>query len=270
MEMSINETDATAGRGGGANESGILFEAKKNQSQVAHVTISEEISAGEEEGAEMYFLASKIVYKDVERTFQNTATGMGFTINKRVKADEFDKDKLEKNYSYNEYLASNGEKEVMINDIANLPRHDVIIKRSELGLDQKQHNLAVYSELSTRSNNPMYQTVLQKSVNGLINVPKQVLEQLNLTCEIQLELQMAQAKSQIAAMNVQAEQANLQLEQMKMQTAQMAQGGVEGQPPQQGEVQDQRQAANGPGQGNLAQGISNDQSNANNQTQSDF
>jgi len=270
MEMVVNDTDASSGRGGGANESGVLFESKKNQSQVAHVTVAEEVSAGEEEGAEMYFVASKRVYKGVERTFTNTATGMEFTINKRVEAEGFDKDSVDANYSYNEYLASNGQKEVMINDIANLPRHDVIIKRSELGLDQKQHNLAIFSELSQRSNNPMYQTVLQKSVNGLINVPADVLGQLNLTCDIQLELQMAQAKSQIAAMNMQAEQANLQLQQMQMQTQKMAQGGEEQGQPQQGEVQDQRQAANGPGQGNLAQGISNDQSNANNQAQSDF
>jgi hypothetical protein len=249
METYFNNTDSVVGRSGGANESGVLFESKRNQSAVAHVNLAETLSQIDKEIAEAYFLACKKVYAGPHRTFTNSKTGEQVEVNKRVNA------------SYNEFLSGF----TTINEIATLPRHDVIIKKSELGLDQKQRSLSIYNEMAQRSTNPILKSQYEMAMIPLLDLPPDMIEEMQLASKIFIELQLAQTKSQITAMNNNATQSNIQTEQLEAQAEQ----ANAPQQPQGAPIPDARTVANGAGQGNLPQGIAEDSSGANNQANSD-
>jgi hypothetical protein len=263
MDISVNETDASAGRSGGANESSVLFVNKRNQSQVAHVTVAEEVAQGEKDMAEDYFYLSKVVYKGVNRQFTNAKTREKFEVNKRINLEDFNPDDVPVNATVNHYLSSGY---VIQNEIETLPRHDVIIKRSELGLDQREKSLSVFSEMSQRTINPILKSQFEKAMIPLLELPSGNVPAMMNASDIFVEFQVAQIESQMIAMQLQTEQSKMQLAQMQQQMAQ---------PPQEGGQQqiappgDSRTAANGAGQGNLGDGIAQDTTNVNNSAKSD-
>jgi len=268
MDISVNETDASAGRSGGANESSVLFVNKRNQSQVAHVTVSEEVAQGEKDMAEDYFVLAKVVYKGVNRSLTNAKTKEKFEVNKRINVEDFDRSNVPTNATVNEYLSSGY---VVQNEIETLPRHDVIIKRSELGLDQREKNLSVFSEMSQRTINPILKSQFEKAMIPLLELPSGNVPAMMNSADIFVTFQIAQIESQMIAMQLQTEQGKIQLEQMKAQAAQppQAEGGqaqIAGPLTPGG---DSRSAANGAGQGNLGDGVAQDTTNVNNNSASD-
>jgi len=262
MDTYINDTDASSGRSGGANESSVLFVNKRNQSAIAHVTVAEEIAQGEKEMAEAYFYLAKAVYKGVNRRFRNSKTGEKMEINKRVQLDEFQDQDAPANATVNKYLASN---QAVINEIENLPRHDIIIKRSELGLDQKEKSLSIFSEMSQRTKNPILQSQFEKAMIPLLDIPEDQIPDMMAAGDIFTEFQLEQIKAQISAMKLQTAQGAMQLQQMQAQAGQPTQEGQQAPQPQ----GDARTAGNGAGQGSLPQSIASDSSGSNNQAASD-
>jgi len=263
LEKYTNSTAAISGRSEGANESGTLFESKKQQSQVAHVGIVEIFAQVDKEIAEDYFFTCKKMYAEKYRSFTNARTGDQFEINKDMNAQ----DPEVQNGQFNRYLANADEQGYFkINEIAKLPRHDVVIKRSELGLDNKQRSLSIYNEMMQRSINPIMKSLYEKAMIPLMDIPEQSIKQMETAADIFVELQIAQTKSQIQAMNDQAVQSQINTQMLMAQAGQQAQMGqqMQVQPPG-----DARTAANGPGQGNMPQGLAEESSGANNQSNSD-
>ena len=286
LSLYANDTDAMSGRSGGANESGVLFESKKNQSQVAHVGLVSTLEQVKREDANGYFLLSKTVYSGPHREMRSATSGDKIDINKRVSpvAVEANLNKTP-NATVNYYLAGvDGEMIsaepgnatfAVLNEISSLPRHDVIIKKSELGLDQKQHTLSLFSEMSQRGKNPISQTIYEAGMAPLLEVNKDISEKLRLSGEIFFEFQMEQMKGNIIAIKAQNAQAALTVAQSELQLQQMQQPQQPPQPgqpqedPTQNAVGDSRTAANMAGGGNLAEAIASDSSGANNQAASD-
>jgi hypothetical protein len=263
MNMFVNDTDASAGRSGGANESSVLFVNKRNQSQVAHVTVAEEIAQGEKDMADDYFYLAKVVYKGVNRQFTNAKTREKFEVNKRINVEDFNPEDVPKNATVNKYLSSGY---VVVNEIETLPRHDVIIKRSELGLDQREKSLSVFSEMSQRTINPILKSQFEKSMIPLLELPSGNVPAMMNAADLFVTFQIAQIESQMIAMQLQTEQGKLQLAQMKQQAAQPPQAGGQASIAPPG---DSRTAANGAGQGNLGDGVAQDTTNVNNNSASD-
>lgn len=273
IEKYTNSTAAVSGRSEGANESGTLFESKKIQSQVAHVSIAEVLAQADKEIAEAYFYVCKKVYAGPHRQMRNSKNGKLIEVNKRIAEnnfdlDEFNNDNAETNATVNRYLAG-GDGHIVINEIAKLPYHDVIIKRSELGLDQKQRALSIYAEMQQRSTNPMLKALYEKAMIPLMDIPEEMIEPMQTSSDIWVEFQSAQIMTQIQTMKNNTTQSNIQTQQLVAQT-QGPQGEEVQQPGQLPPPQGAREAANAPGQGNLPQGVAQDQTGANNQAQSDF
>jgi hypothetical protein len=259
MEKYTNSNAAVSGRSEGANESGALFEAKRTQSQIAHVGIMENIAQIQKQIAEDYFYFHKKVYAGKYRSFTNAKTGKQFEINKSVNVGEMDAE----NAAFNQYLASadaNGR--VTINDIANLPRHDVVIKRSELGLDQKQRSLSVFAEMSQRTKNPVLQSVYEKAMLPLIDMPEAFIPVAEDAADIFIEFQLAQMKNNTKLLMDGMIQSDVNTKTLVAQSGQPRQGAVE-------PAKDARQVGNTPGNGNLPESVASDSSGANNQTASD-
>jgi hypothetical protein len=253
-EWYTNSTAAVSGRSEGANESGILFRDKKEQAQVAHVGLVETLASIEKMFAEDYFYACKTVYKDKERSFTNARTGEQFTINEKVPLSEDDE-----NYSIVDELANYK----TVNEIATLPRHDVVIKKSELGLDQKQRALSIFSEMSQRTKNPIAMSIYEKAMAPLLDMPEQYVEQLELAADVFIELQLAQTKNNIKLLNDGMIQSDVNTQTLVNQTGTPANGQ------QFQQAQDARSVANTPGNGNLPETVASDSSGANNQAASD-
>lgn len=278
-----NNTDAISGNSGGANESGVLFESKKGQAKVAHAGLVGVFEDIKDQDAEDYFLLHKVVYKGPRREMRS-ATGDKIDINRKVAPalEQAVKAKMP-SATVNYYLAgvpvgSAGEADVVIfNEIAKLPRHNVIIKKSELGLDQKQQTLSLFFEMSQRSKNPISQSIYEGAMAPLLEVTPDVAERLKLAAEINFELQISQTKGNIIAINAQNAQAELTTLQSQMQVqqmqAQMQNPKAPNIPPEESaadnEVGDSRTVANGPGQGNLPDPIASDASGTNNKSASD-
>ena len=258
IEKSLNITDSISGRSGGANESGTLFESKKSQSQIAHVNISETIAQIDKELAEGYFYACKSIYKGPRRTLTNAKSGKQIEINKRVMVESQEIGESEEGGPIVNYL-SNFE---TINEIATLPRHDVVIKRSELGLDQKQRSLSIFSEMMQRSNNPIFKSIYEMAMVPLLEIPEELIPSMNQAGQMFVELQIAQTKNNIKLLNDAMIQSDINTKMLQAQSGQQQQ--QQGQP-----APDARQVANGAGMGNLPEGIAKDSSGANNQSASD-
>ena len=277
-----NNTDAVSGKSGGANESNVLFESKIGQSKVAHAGLIGVFEDVKDQDAEDYFLLCKVVYAGPRREMR-TFSGEKIDINKRVSPVALEANlKKMPNATVNFYLAgADGSLQetdrgnatfAVLNEIATLPRHSIIIKKSELGLDQKQHTLSLFFEMSQRSKNPVAQSIYEGEMAPLLEVPPDVAEKLKIAAEINFELQMSQVKGQIIANNANNAQAALTVAQAEQQLAQLQQPPQPGQPVEdatQNDVGDARSAANSAGQGNLPDGIANDSSGANNQAASD-
>lgn len=260
MENYTNSNAAVSGRSEGANESGALFEAKKIQSQIAHVGIMEILAQVDKEIAEDYFYFHKKIYSGKYRTLTNAKTGEQFEINKPMHVT----DPEVQNGQFNEYLANADENGwFKVNDIAKLPRHDVVIKRSELGLDQKQRSLSIFSEMSQRTKNPILQSIYEKAMLPLIDMPEQYVPQAEDAADIFIELQLAQMKNNIKLLGDGMVQSDINTQMLQAQAGQQMQ-----QPPQQ--AMDARQVANTSGNGNLPENVASDNSGANNMSASDI
>lgn len=261
VEKSFNNTEAINSNTG-ANESNLLFKAKRMQTNIAHANLEENIMQALKEVAQDYFYFCKKVYAGKERTFTNAATAEQFTINKRIPVEQerFDDDE-ETNASFNNVLSGF----TTINDIVNLPRHDVIIKKSESGLDQKEEALNQYDLMSQRSINPVMKAYWEKQMVPLTITNPDSIKDMEAAADIFIKFQMAQMQTQIVQMNNATSQSTIQTDQMQQQAQQPPQ------PPQgaQAQVKGAREVANGVGQGNLPEGIAQDSSGANNQAASD-
>jgi len=268
LEKYTNSTAAVSGKSEGANESSILFEAKKAQSQIAHVSLVETLAQLDQELAEAYFIHHKKVYSGPYRRVVNPNTGDVTELNKRVQIKDLDRDNLPVNTTVNEYLA-NGETVAVINEISKLPLHSVIIKRSELGLDQKQRSLSMSNEMMQRSGNPIMKSLYEKAMVPLIEAPEQNLPAMLNAADIYVEFQIEQIKSNIMSMKLQAASAALQLKQVEQQLNTPQQPGVPGATAPAANIGDSRTAANLPGMGNLPEAVADDQTGANNQSPSD-
>jgi len=269
VESYLNVNAAVSGRSEGANESGVLFESKRAQSQIAHVTINENISQTMLEFAECYFYLSKKVYSGAYRVLRNPKTGEKIEVNKRVLTEDFDVNSYlteDKHVTYNEYLAGY----ITINEIDKLPRHDVIIKKSQLGLDQKQTALSTYNEMMNRSGNPILKTLFEKAMLPLVNIAEGNLEQMKAACDLFSEFQTAQIESQIITLKANNANALAQIRQIEQQQQQQMMPQQQQQGQQQPIVDDARSVANMAGMGNLATGIAEDNSGANNASNSDI
>ncbi len=258
IEKYMNNTDAINARSG-SNESNLLFQSKKTQTQVAHVGVMEIIAQVEKEIAEAYFYFCKKVYKGPKRSFTNAKSGEQFTINDRkpIAGDKFASLEFG-NASVNNFLANYE----TINEIATLPRHDVVIKRSEHGLDQKQTTLNTYDQMMQRSVNPAMKALWEKYMIPLMDVPQEGIDAMQAAADIFVTFQMAQMKTQIRQMNNATVQSTIQTDQMQQQAGQPQQGA-------QPQIQDARNVGNGPGQGNTPESIAQDSSGTNNQSASD-
>ncbi|MCP3682240.1 MAG: hypothetical protein GY861_06060, partial [bacterium] len=217
-EWYTNTTAAVSGRSEGANESGVLFRDKKDQAQVAHVGIVEILASVEKMWAEDYFYACKTVYKGKERDFTNAKTGAQFTINKKVLTTP-----EESNYTIVGELANYK----TVNEIATLPRHDVVIKKSELGLDQKQRALSIFAEMSQRTKNPIAQSIYEKAMAPLLDMPEQYVSQLETAADMFIELQLAQTKNNIKLLNDGMVQSDVNTKMLASQAGMQQQGGME-------------------------------------------
>jgi hypothetical protein len=272
-----NNTDAISGNSGGANESNILFESKKGQAKVAHAGLVGVFEDIKDQDAEDYFLLHKVVYKGPRREMRS-ATGDKIDINRKVapNLEQAVKAKMP-NATVNYYLAgvpvgSAVEADVVIfNEIAKLPRHNVIIKKSELGLDQKQQTLSLFFQMSNSTSNPISKSIYEAAMAPLLEVTPDIAEKLKVAGEINFELQIAQVKGNIITINSQNAIAEVNAAQAMQQLQQMGQPPRVGQeaPPEQPNG-DARTAGNAPGQGNLPVPIADDASGTNNKSASDI
>jgi hypothetical protein len=258
VEKSFNNTEAI-NSSTGSNESSLLFKAKRMQTNIAHANLEENIMQALKEVAQDYFYFCKKVYKGKERTFTNARSGEQFTVNKRnpVKRPE--------NAAYNEALAGH----TTINEISKLPRHDVIIKKSENGLDQKEEAMNQYDLMSQRSINPVMKALWEKQIVPLAVANPEDVESMKAAADIFVTFQMTQMKTQIVQMGNATTQSTIQTQQMQQQAAQPPQmpgQGVGGaQPP----IEGAREIGNNVGNGNLPQSVAEDSSGTNNDAASD-
>jgi len=264
IEKSMNNTDAINAQTG-SNESNLLFKSKRAQTNIAHAGLEETIMQSFKELAEAYFYFAKKVYTGPQRSFTNARTGEQFTINERRMQAEDKFASLEiGNASVNEFLAA----PAVINDISKLPRHDVVIKKSETGLDQKEEAINDYDRMSQRSNNPVMKALWEKQMIPLMNLPQTSIEEMQAAADVFVTFQLTQMKTQIQQMNNATTQSTVQTEQMTAQ-AQMQQQQMQGPDLGAKDLQGAREIANGVGQGNLPEGVANDSTGANNQSASD-
>jgi len=260
MEKYTNSTAAVSGRSEGANESGALFESKRAQSQISHIGISQVIAQMEKEMAEDFFYFHKKVYAGKHRSFTNAKTGEQFDINKPMNANDEDV----QNGQFNEYLANaNEEGWFKVNEIATLPRHDVVIKKSELGLDQKQRSLSIFSEMSQRTQNPVMQSIYELAMTPLMDIPEQYVDQAMVAGKMFVEMQIAQMKNNVKLLNDGMIQSDINTKMLVGQAGQQMGGAPQ-------PAQDARAVGNGQGQGNLPESIASDSSGSNNQAASDI
>jgi hypothetical protein len=262
IEKYMSNTTAVQGTSGGANETNVLFESKKSQAQIAHVGIMEVLDQCLKDIAEAYFYFSKKIYAGPKRSFTNARTGEQFTINERKPIDNKKFASLEiGNTSVNNYLAGFE----TINNIAELPRHDVVIKKSKFGLDQKQRALLTYDQMIQRSVNPIMKAQWEKYMIPLMDeLPPEAIPQLMASADVFIEFQTAQLQTNITTMRNNTIQSNVATQSM------IQQAGGQPEMPAQPNEPDARSAGNASGQGNLIQPLAQDQSSANNQAQSDF
>jgi len=189
---------ASQGRGEGANESGILFDAKREQALVQLEMMSRTLKRVDQELGDMFFYAAKQIYSGPTRQFKNKKTGTLTTINK-FGVGAFGEVSVEKN-------------------IAELSRHNVLISEAPMGTTKKREFLSKYIELIGTISNPMLRAMIEPQVLRYADLPEDITSQMQQATDKFLELQNVQADLQIAT-------ANQQIQQLGAPPPQQAEGG---------------------------------------------
>jgi len=263
VEKSFNNTEAINSTTG-SNESSLLFKAKRMQTNIAHANLEENIMQAFKEVAQDFFYFSKKVYAGKERTFTNARTAERFTVNKRTPKEKQIFDPLETNATHNSVLSGF----TTVNEIATLPRHDVVIKKSETGLDQKEEAMNQYDLMSQRSNNPIMKALWEKQIVPLAVTNPDSVKDMEAAADMFVTFQTTQMQTQIVQMGNATTQSTIQTQQMQAQS---------GQPPQQPgaeqgaeqKIEGAREVGNRVGNGNLPESIANDSTGTNNASASD-
>lgn len=216
MEKVTSSNAALQARSEGANESSVLFEAKKAQAMMPFQVIMRNFKRIENGIAEGYFYLCKQVYSDVPKVYQNK-NGKIIQINQV--------DKYGRPY----------------NSIKDLPRHNIIISESRSGTNRKKEELQKYFELSRVTQNPILRSYYEIETYKNLDIPKKVLDDMISKSMVFIDVQHMQALAQIA-------QLSQQLQQMG---APQQQPGMEVEQPQ----SFTREAAMLPGMGNLPNNI---------------
>jgi len=195
--------------------SGALFDSQTEASNQSLVMQLQSLKKQRQIEAEMYYYAAKQVYSGAPRTIKDNRNNTEIELNRMGVSPE-------------------GEIKVR-NNIADLPRHDVIISDSPAGRTHKQENLQKYVELQRVTTNPIMKSLYEKHMIDSLGLPSDAAEEMKQAAEAWTAFQFKQVESQGA--------------QMDMATAQAAQamnpqGQAGGQPPQ-----GPREIASGPGAG---------------------
>lgn len=193
MEKMTNLVAAAQGRSEGANESSLLFNDKKSQSQIPFEPIYKGLKRVDAARAEMYFFFMKIVYRDIPRVFKNKKTKQLIPINQRISEDS------------------------TLNDIMELPRQSILIKESMHGYNKKKEMLSKYVELSRTMGNSLLKSHYEIGMIEYLGLPEGKTKQMMEDGMLFIELQKTQAKTQIAQLNASLGQLSAQTQQQEQE-----------------------------------------------------
>lgn len=242
MNNASSLVEAVRGQVNNQNQSGSAFTKQIEQALVPFRVLQLSLKSMEREIAEAYFFLSKKVYSDAPRVFHNPATGDFIPINQFMK---------------------NGVPQ--LNNIANIPRHNIRIEMDPMGFSQKEKSRNEYFELSKATQNPILRAAYELKMVEYMDLPKHEKEEIIEDAKLFVEMQKLQVQNQMA--QNQAAMAQLQAPQAPPAMSAEAMPGQQV-PPQ--PAPSQREIANFPGMGNLAKGIAGGQTGANNLAPSDM
>lgn len=192
----VSPTDKAMSQG--ANETSLLFDAKKEESLTKRDTMMKALKKAAQEKGEMYFYAFKQVYSGPKRRFKNRKTGNEIIVNNFV-SDE------------------NGNV-VVINDVMNLKRHNVVIKEDMFGLSRKKENLHKYVELSKIMTNPILRAQYEKLILKYTDLPEQEVAKLEQYADDFTSFQQKQVLLQNKSIDAQLSQLEQPPQQQPQQT----------------------------------------------------
>jgi hypothetical protein len=231
MEKASSMAMATQGKSEGANESGVLFSQKLNQTMVPLDVMDKSLDAVEDRMGEGYFYAFKIVYSNLPRVFKSRKT--------------------------NSYVGLNQPRPdgSLYNDVASLSRYDIRILKSKSGLNKKREELIKWRELAASLANPIIRSYAEMQMLDYTDLPESIVEQIKADSQVFVEFQKLQIQTQTA--QLQASLAQLQQPippQLGLANSVNPQSGPPG----------AREIASAPGQGNVPANIAGGENVSNN------
>jgi hypothetical protein len=194
----------------GQGESGILFAQKAKMAEIANYCMNETVKQHENDKAEAYFMQAKVTYgnNNVKRDFLIPSKKSKITINEHVTL--FDGT------------------ETIKNQIANVPRHRVVITESPQGETRKLTTMMIANDLLGKlspNENPMSRAILSSGLVMNVDV---------FSDEERQELKEAGTlEKELAKSNIQAKMASNQsmVDQAQAAAAQAAMGPLPGEVP---------------------------------------
>jgi hypothetical protein len=189
---------AAQGRSENSSESGLFFNAKREQAQVTLELESTALEHCDHEMGEMYLAAVPQIHGNAPKTFKSSRTGQNIFIN----TDQ-------------------------ANNIKNLGRLSVRVTSGPVGESVKRENLAIFAKLRQAAKNPLEDSVLALEtvdlIPGLAEDKRSVYKE---SLALVHEQNVLQTRVAIGTLRMQLMQIESQVTAMKMQS------GAPGMPPQ--------------------------------------
>ena len=211
-------------RNEGSNINGVLFARMSKQAEVNSTVQMMGLESHWHDKGEAYMLLSKLLYAGIYREFKDAG------------AKEDNNPTIKVNDTQN----TQDGKQVTLNDISKLPRHKVIVSQSPQGVNNRETDRELNSELLRviPGQNPVSRALAVRNVMKTLPTSTQERKEFEAAASIEFELAMSSATAQVSQFKAQQAQAEAQVAQMQNPQPQQApQGQGQGQPRQQGKPQ---------------------------------
>lgn len=219
---------AMSGRDESSRESGVLYQSKVAIAEVGMKAIYESLKEHQLAKAEAYLLQAQITYRDSYRLFEKADRSGYIELNRSVEVD--------------------GNK-MLINDISQMPRCNVIIKTDPNGLMMRHMNREQYTEMMRVV--PPQMALLQTFLASKLIATNELSDEDRKELEVVTKMEMVRAamaiKTELANMQASSANAEMSVMQIDQQIQQLMAG------PQQQQI--------GPGGQNGSETVTPDQGN---------
>ncbi len=203
-------TPASQGRAERANESGLLFDRKRQQSEVNLEMLAKFNEREMQIWAENYFIAMQQVYDEGFREL-GKRSGETLEINKIVATGFLEQETGEPEFA-------------VFNNVSELKRHNIFITASRNGRTRKKELLQLNTEVARITTGPLQLVLLERDRIDLMDLREGLKEEMKSASKKEFQLAESQMDAQIAQLQASTAQFAAQGQQQQGGAQQLGQG----------------------------------------------